>query len=63
MSEPLLTIAIPTYNRPENLKMILEILISEPLDKFKVLISDDSTTIEVQNLVFNYQKKMTNLLD
>lgn len=61
MSEPLLTIAIPTFNRPENLKRILEILISEPFDKFKVLISDDSTTDSVQNLVVDYQKKMRNL--
>jgi glycosyltransferase involved in cell wall biosynthesis len=61
VNEPLLTIAIPAFNRPENLNRILKILISEPSDKFKVLISDDSTNDGVKKLVADYQKRMTNL--
>lgn len=61
MSKPLLTVAIPTYNRPETLQRTLNILKAESAEKFTILVSDDSSTDGVEKLVQTYQQSMSNL--
>lgn len=61
MNKPLLTVAIPTYNRPETLQKTLEALKVENSDSFIVLVSDDSSTDGVEEVVRSHQKVMPNL--
>jgi len=62
MNFPLLTVAIPTYNRPETLQKTLDTLKAENPELFFVLVSDDSSTDSVEELVRSYQKEMPNLI-
>lgn len=63
-SKPLLTIAIPTYNRPENLEKILIQLEKQPNEKLVILISDDNSPDngETRRVVTKYQRSMPNLV-
>lgn len=61
MNKPLLTVAIPTYNRPETLQRTLDVLKAEDADTFTILVSDDSSTECVEKLVRTYQQSMPNL--
>ena len=61
MNKPLLTVAIPTYNRPEMLQRTLDVLRAEDASSFTILISDDSSTDGVEKLVVSYQQDMPNL--
>jgi len=61
MKQKLLTVAIPAYNRPETIKQTLEILKGENLDLFTVLVSDDSSTSAVEEVVKYYKETMPNL--
>ena len=62
MKKPLLTVGIPTYNRPETLQRTLEVLKAEDLSLFFIFVSDDSSTDGVEEIVRTYQKSMPNLL-
>lgn len=55
----LLTVGIPTYNRPETLVKILDIVSKYPINECDILISDDSTNDQVKNLI--KKKKIKNL--
>ncbi len=57
----LLTVAIPTYNRPESLSHTLDVLSSSASDQFEVLICDDSSDNRVQDLVARYQQQFSNI--
>lgn len=59
--KPLLTVAIPTYNRPSSLRNILEVLCKCSSNKFEILISDDSSDQRVHDLVRQYQQRISNL--
>lgn len=61
MNKPLLTVAIPTYNRPEPLQKTLDVLKAEDADTFTILISDNSSTDCSEKLVRCYQQSMPNL--
>ena len=61
MKKKLLTVAIPAHNRPETIKLTLETLKGENLDLFMVIVADDSSTNDVEEVVKNYQKFMPNL--
>lgn len=61
MENKLLTIAIPTFNRPENLRQILNVLQGEDSNQFNVLISDDSTNSDVESIAFEFRSKLPNL--
>lgn len=58
---PILTVAIPTYNRPGPLEKILIQLGKERNNEFLILIADDSSTDGVGKVVRKYQKKLKNL--
>ena len=51
MTQPLLTIAIPTYNRNKKLNRTLEILMPQLNDFVKLIIYDNASTISVINTV------------
>lgn len=58
---PLLTVAIPTFNRPDSLEKIITQLSQEKNQLFSILISDDGSSDETMVMVKKYQKKMPNL--
>lgn len=59
--QPLLTIAIPTYNRPVPLSHTLDVLCNSTSSQFEVLICDDSSDQRVQDLVARYQEKFSKI--
>jgi glycosyltransferase involved in cell wall biosynthesis len=59
--KPLLTVAIPTYNRPSSLSHTLDVLCGCISDKFEILICDDSSDERVQDLVGRYQQRIPKL--
>lgn len=61
MNKPLLTVAIPTYNRPKTLERALVQLSKEKNQAFRILISDDSSRDDIANVVKKYQGSLNNL--
>lgn len=59
---PLLTVAIPTYKRPETLEKIIIQLQKEKNQNFTLLISDDSMDDNTENMIKKYHKSMRNLV-
>ena len=59
MSKKLLTIGIPTYNRPENLLKILNTIQKFPKNKVDILICDDSSNQSVSKVI--KKKNLKNL--
>jgi glycosyltransferase involved in cell wall biosynthesis len=59
--QALLTVAIPTYNRPEPLSHTLDGLCSSTSSQFEILICDDSSDQRVQDLVARYQEKFSKI--
>lgn len=59
----LLTVAIPTYNRPKELDRLLSALVPQITPEVEVCIQDDGTNDETQTLVFKHFKgKEDNLI-
>lgn len=58
---PLLTVAIPTYNRSDSLEKIICQLSREKNQSFRILISDDNSSDNTTAMVKKYQKSMPNL--
>lgn len=58
---PLLTVAIPTYNRSDSLRKTLLQLSKEKNKSFIILISDDGSSDNTITIVKKYQKRMPNL--
>ncbi len=59
--KPILTVAIPTYNRPQSLKKILSQLYKEKNQTFQIVVSDDSSVGDIASVVKEYQRIMPNL--
>lgn len=57
----LLTVAIPSYNRPHTLEKLIKQFQNENQNKFKILISDDTSPEDPTEMVKKYQDKMPNL--
>ncbi len=53
-----LSVIVPTYNRPQALKLCLLSLASESIVPHEVLIADDGSTVETREMVFDMQKKL-----
>lgn len=58
---PLITIAIPTYNRSATLEKIILQLKRETNQDFTLLISDDHSPDNTEKMLKKYQKQMPNL--
>lgn len=56
--KPILTLAIPTYNRPDKLKDLLDSILSQYQHQLSIelVISDNSPGVETENLVAEYKK-------
>ena len=61
LKKPILTVAIPTYNRAKTLKRLLNQLKKESHSGFRILISDNASSDNTQEMVKLYQKKMKNV--
>ena len=54
-SEPLVTVGLPTYNRPAGLKKCLETIISQSYKNLEIIISDNCSTDEkVQQVILEF---------
>ncbi|RTR36438.1 glycosyltransferase [Robertmurraya yapensis] len=60
-SYPLVSILIPSYNRPKMLEEALISALNQSYQNIEIIISDDSTTDEVQKVVEKYLNKYSNL--
>ncbi len=57
-SEPLVTIGLPTYNRPVGLQKCLESILKQTYSNLEIIISDNCSTDEaVQNVIKQYAEK------
>jgi glycosyltransferase involved in cell wall biosynthesis len=57
MKNELISICIPTYNQTHLLKKTLESILSQTYTNYEVIVSDDSTTDDVFNLIGKYDFK------
>ena len=62
--QPLLSICIPTYNRAEYLVGALENIISDPAfdERVEIVISDNASTDDTENVVGYFIKLYSNIL-
>ncbi|RUT57718.1 glycosyl transferase [Clostridium botulinum] len=59
---PLVSVLIPTYNRPEYFKEALESVINQTYRNIEIIIGDDSTNDETENLIKeNYLNNYDNI--
>ena len=56
-NSPLVSIIIPTFNRPEYFKIALESALNQTYKNFEIFISDNSTTDDTENLIQPYLEK------
>ncbi|WP_176786476.1 glycosyltransferase family 2 protein [Thermoactinomyces sp. DSM 45892] len=56
-SLPKVSILIPTYNRPEYLKLALHSALSQTYPNIEIIIGDDSTNDETENMLRPYLKQ------
>lgn len=54
MTEPLISICIPTYNQTSYLRQTISSILSQQGVVFEIIISDDSTTDDVKNLMVEF---------
>lgn len=52
---PLISVVIPTYNRPDYLRIAIESVIQQTYSNFEILISDDCSEQNPQTIVDNFQ--------
>src|SRR6478736_4865381 len=55
--EPFISICIPSYQRVDYLKRLLDSISVQTFTDFEVIISDDSPDSSVQDLSFNYHDR------
>ena len=56
-SKPIVTIGIPTYNRPKGLEKVINDFINQTYDKLEIIISDNFSDDDVQKIGEYYSKK------
>ncbi|MED0652868.1 glycosyltransferase [Anoxybacillus geothermalis] len=58
---PLVSILIPTYNRPHYFELALQSALNQTYENIEVIVCDDSTNDETEKLVKKYTAKYNNL--
>ncbi|SHI96953.1 Glycosyltransferases involved in cell wall biogenesis [Propionispora hippei DSM 15287] len=58
---PLVSILIPTYNRPEYFKIALESAINQTYRNIEIVIADNSTNEETKKVISSYLEKYDNI--
>ncbi len=56
---PLISVCVPAYKHPEYVARLLDSLVSQTFSDFEVVLTDDSPDTSVQELVQQYQEKLT----
>jgi len=51
MTAPILTVVIPTYNRPEHLKTLVDLLLPQRDERWRLLIVDNHSNVPVGDIV------------
>ncbi|MGP0580340.1 glycosyltransferase family 2 protein [Paenibacillus peoriae] len=54
MEYPLVSVVIPAYNRPHTLKIAIDSVLEQTYPNIEIIICDDSTTNEVQEMLDSY---------
>ena len=54
-SHPLVSIMIPTYNRPELFEKTLQSVLAQSYDNIEVLVNDNSTNEDTNSLIRKYE--------
>src|SRR5690242_21670698 len=55
MIDPLISICIPTYNRPELLRTLLDSIQKQTFKNFEIIVNDNSPHDEVETLINSYK--------
>ena len=55
--QPLLTIAVPTYNGAKTIRDMMDIMLPQVTDEMEVLVSDNCSTDKTPEIIHEYQKK------
>lgn len=58
---PLVSILIPTYNRPKYFKLALESAINQTYKNIEIVVGDDGTDNKTEKLIENYLNKYDNI--
>jgi len=59
---PKVSILIPAYNRPHYLDVALKSALNQTYENIEIVISDDSTTNDVQDMVQTYLREHSNII-
>jgi glycosyltransferase involved in cell wall biosynthesis len=59
---PKVSICIPTYNQVQYLRRTLESVLQQTFEDFEIIITDDSTTNDVQHLISEFRHEFGNKL-
>lgn len=59
--QPLVSVLIPTYNRPELLELALDSVLNQTYKNIEIIISDDSTNDLTQEMIQPYLMKYPNI--
>lgn len=54
----MISICIPTYNQTIYLEKLMQSIVEQDYQDFEVVVSDDSTTVDVSNLIENFKEKL-----
>ena len=52
------SIIIPLYNRPEEIKELLDTLVTQTFKKFEVVIIEDGSTIKSDKIIAEYSNQL-----
>lgn len=59
---PKVSVLIPAYNRPHYLEVALQSVLNQTYENIEIVVSDDSTTDEVQEMIQPYLEKHPNII-
>ncbi len=58
MTVPVITVVIPTYNRPEMLARALNSLVRQSFESFDVVVVDDASSLNIASIVCCYEDRL-----